>query len=948
MIIKRSTLFLYLITPLLILLHSQTSNAQSDTVLYEKYIQKNDKPSTFIDRYAVSNAERDYKTLSLQESGYETLLQVITNKRQADVETVYLYATDTTDIVKFFKVLKQLPNITAFHFTYFNDHERQYELPQKLLAFKQLKYLTIHGAKNLKSEHLLSQIKSIPTLKGLDLLNYENALPQDASLPEQLTLVKLSTPQFKALNTTKAAWRFAKIEMKGYNDSKDERLLQKLADIKSLEVLDCELCYVKDGTAFQGFNNLRKLSISPILSPAVNFIKALSVLTELKELAVYHVSDTSQSFLDLGKLKNLETLELKWLTRFQTHPEELEEIGKLTQLRSLSIESCNLFFFPDVFKTLKALQTFTFKWNVINNSEKTTFAFPESLYQLPGLRELIIWRTLSEMPSLKNLHSLEVLELINNSLKVIPEGLTELKYLKTLIVSSDSQLTNIDYPWEKFQSLESLDLSRNSIKRYPENLQRLYSLKNLNMGQNKFSKIPPLQNETYKLKILLLDGNLLDNLPENISKYQSLEILSADFCGLNSLPVDFGSLKNLRVLNLERSHLKVLPKGLGDNLNLSTINLRGNSGLEEQSLNEVIFMKPKNKFLWANLEDTGLKSLPANAPWTKHKLVLELGFNQLKTLPVEMTKMPQFNYSLINNPFPIDTGFIEHRIQNSADARIFFRELGYKKDYLKVTNREMATSMARAIRTLTFHKNYENAVKYARRAKKLDPLAYEKNIDKQALGIALYHTRNFRQAIEMLEYEKKFNREFLWNVRRARLSEEALANSYNFIGEKRKAAETHAYFATDRDGNLESSLGAAIGFLELKELELSKKHFEDALAFTKADFVKSDWSKGIFIYNYAELLLMAEKPETMLKLFADEDPKVTGYNPTYRDYLNAAALLMINPNNYKLIKEEYIIKLAQNGKVKDWNYDNFNLWLKASGRSAKEKRQLHELEILNR
>jgi hypothetical protein len=106
--------------------------------------------------------------------------------------------------------------------------------------------------------------------------------------------------------------------------------------------------------------------------------------------------------------------------------------------------------------------------------------------------------------------------------------------------------------------------------------------------------------------------------------------------------------------------------------------------------------------------------------------------------------------------------------------------------------------------------------------------------------------------------------------------------------------------------------------------------------------------KGLNIYNYAEILLMAEKPDMMLKLFADEDPKVSGYNPAYRDYLIAAASLMINPNNYKSIKEDYIIKVAKNGKIKDWNYDNFNRWIKASGRSTKEKRQLSELEALNR
>ncbi|RZK26061.1 MAG: TIR-NBS-LRR class disease resistance protein [Flavobacterium sp.] len=947
MMFKRLILLITLFIGVLIVLNSQNANAQSDLELYEKYVERNDKSLTFVDRYEANYADRDYETISLQESAYQTLYELIKERRQADVRNVYFYATDTTDIIKVFRLLKQFPNITFFNFHYYDDHDRQYEFPHEFLEFKKLKYLTVYGAKNLKSTDLLSQIKGIPTLRGVDLLDYQNDLPEDATLPDQLTLVKLSTPQLQKLDTKDAAWRYARIQQRGSDDPKDERLLQKLADIKSLEILDCQFCYIKDGSSFEGFKALRKLTIYPLLSPEVKFVKSLSALTQLKELAIYSISDTGQSFKDLEKLKYLESLDLRWLTRFQNHPEELEGIGSLTNLRSLSIQSCSLIFCPDFFKTLKALQTLTFKWNVINHSEKSSFAFPESLYQLPELQELTIWRTLSEIPSLKNLSKLQVLNLVDNDLKALPEGLADLKYLTSLTLSSNSQLSNIDYTWEKLQSLETLDLSKNNIKRYPEGLQRLSNLKNLNMANNKFSKMPPLQKETYRLKLLLLDGNLLDNLPENISSYRSLEVLSANYCGLNSLPVDFGLLSNLRVLNLERNHLKILPKEIGENQGLATINLKGNSNIDEQSLNEVIFMKPRKKFLWANLENTGIKSLPADAPWDKLKLVLDLKFNQLRNLPVEMTKMEWFKIDLENNPFPIDTGFIEIGIRNGADARIFFSELGYKKDYLKITNREMATSMSKAINRLTFYKNFENAVSYARKAKVLDPLAYQKNIDKQSLGIAFYKTKNYKEAIAMLEYERKFNNRFTSNTRMAKASEEALANSYFILGEKRKSAETHAYFARRRDGNLESSLSAAIGFLELKDLASSKKHFEDALALSKADFLRYENLKGIYIYNYVEILLMADKPETALKLFAEEDPKVSGYNPAYRDYLKAAAMLMINPNTYKVIKYDYVNQLAKNGKMKGWNYDYFNSWIKASGRSSKEKKLFYELEALN-
>ena len=945
---KRLILSALLFACFLITFDSQVVVAQTDLELYEKYIQKNDKSHTLLSSYRDGDAQVDSAYVILHESAYQTLYELIKDKKQADVRSVYFYATDTTDIVKVFRLLKQFPNITVFDFHYFDDRERQYDFPKEFLEFKKLKYLSIYGAKNLKSKDLFFQLKNIGTLKGLDLFNYEGDILQGATLPSELTFVNLSISQVQKLNTKHASWHFAKIQKRGEEDAKNESVLKKLADMGSLEVLNCQSCYISEGTVFQSFKNLRKLTISPSLSKEVNFLKSLSVLTQLKELAIYSVNDTSQSFSDLDKFRSLESLDLMGLTRFVTHPEELERISALTNLRSLSIQSCNLIFCPDFFKPLKALETFIFKWNVINHSEKSSFSFPESLYKLPALRELAIWRTLSEIPSLKNLSKLQVLDLVNNDLRALPEGLADLKDLTSLTLASNPSISNIDYNWEALQRLETLDLSKNGIKKYPESLQRLYNLKYLNLSQNKFSKVPPLRNENYRLKVLLLDANLLDNLPDNISQYSHLEVLSANHCGLYDLPADLGSLRNVRILNLEGNHLKVLPKGMGDNLNLATINLKGNSSLDEQSVNEVVFMRPKKNFLWANLENTGMQSLPANAPWDKLKVVLELKNNQLRSLPIEMTEMQWFNIDLKNNPFPIDTGFIQQGIHSSADARIFFAELGYKQDYLKVTKREMATSMSKAVNALTFHKNFENAVKYARKAKKLDAIAYQKNIDKQSLGIALYRTKNYRQAIEMLEEDRQSNYKFLWNSRMAEASEEALANSYNLIGEKRKAAETHAYFAARRDGNLESSLHAAIGFLEIKELDLSKKHFDDALALSKADFLRYENLKDIYIYNYAEILLMAEKPEAMLLLFKDEDPKVTGHNPAYRDYLIAAASLMIDPSNYKSIKENYIIKITTNGKVIDWNYENFNRWIKASGRSAKEKRQLSELEALNK
>lgn len=926
----------------------QRSSAQTDLVLYNKYVEKQEPELSSLSRSLERISGPVYEELNLSEDARQQLNQLIVDHHQAEVLSVFLVVSDTSNLDGIFKLLRLLPNLEALHF--YDGQEmikRKYQLPQEILQLRKLKVIKINGARNLDVEDTFDKLRKMTGLRGVDLLDYTPQIPSGSTLPDQIAFVKLSTPQLQNLNTTRAAWRMARIEQRGEDKPKDEALLEKLADLNSLEVLSFQFCYIKDGAVFRRFSKLNTLKIHPVLAEGCEFIRSLSVLKQLKSLGIYQLSDTSQSLSGLEKFSQLEALDLRWISRYSKHPDELMSIGKLTKLRSLIIQSCYLSTCPDFFKPLSKLESVTLKWDKESWTQNTSFSLPDGLYQLPELKKLTIWKTISQTPSLKSLPKLQYLDLSSNNLKSIPEGITGLKDLKTITLTANQLIDLQTQSWEKLTSLKNLDLSRNQISSFPQGVQHLLQLQFLNLSANKITSFPSLEDATYQMKILSVDYNKLERLPDNLHHYQNLQTLTASYCDLPALPEAIGALKQLKILNLEGNNLKTLPKGLADNLNLHDLNLKNNRELDQNSIYNVVLGNHKKRFLMANLDNTGLKVLPANVPWEGLEVVLDLSNNQLKTLPGEMGKMKWFNVTLKNNPLALDTGFIDGGIKSPADAKLILQELGQSTDELKVSNQQLASGMIKAVGLLSFWNSFEKAVRYAEKAKSLDPDRYNEEISWYAIGIARFKTKDYKNAITDLNMHlQRSTYPTWWRSRLAKETEAALAESYLQLGEKKKAADIHSFFA-DKSLNKESTLNAALSYLELGDKARSKKYFETAVALAKEEYLKYPNIRDIYIYNYAEVLLMAEKPDEVLNMLKSEDPKISESNPAYKDYLESVALLMVNPGEYSKVKNDYIKKIAINGKVKDWDYSNFNRWVRHSGRPDQQKQHLYELEALN-
>ncbi|CAL2239684.1 unnamed protein product [Prunus armeniaca] len=190
-------------------------------------------------------------------------------------------------------------------------------------------------------------------------------------------------------------------------------------------------------------------------------------------------------------------------------------IGSLTNLRYLSLGSCNLVGqIPSSFGNLKQLQNLDLSGNQLQ---------PENLNWLPALS------------------SLTVLYLDGNfNGSQIPDFIGSLTNLRNLSLRSCNLAGQLPSSFGNLKQLQNLDLSGNQLQ--PENLNWLPALSSLTD--------------------LYLDGNFNGSqIPDFIGSLTNLRYLSLSFCNLvGQIPSSFGNLTQLQ--NLDLSYNQLQPENL--------------------------------------------------------------------------------------------------------------------------------------------------------------------------------------------------------------------------------------------------------------------------------------------------------------------------------------------------------------------------------------------------
>ncbi|XP_020492624.2 malignant fibrous histiocytoma-amplified sequence 1 homolog [Labrus bergylta] len=232
---------------------------------------------------------------------------------------------------------------------------------------------------------------------------------------------------------------------------------------------------------------------------------------------------------------------------------------------------------------------------VLNLGNNSLQELPDGLgSSLNNLRILVLRRNkFSAVPRVVfELGQLVELDISHNCLRSFSEGVGQLKALKKLCISHN-KIQYLPPQIGALQLLEELDISFNDLRDLPRSFSSLGRLRTLDADHNKLNQFPPEILGLGELEELDCSGNKFEVLPADIMKLQSVKILWLSSLHMTVLPDSFCQLTHLESLMLDGNSLTLLPVAFSRLQRLKMINLSSNqfenfpqvllsiSGLEE-------------------------------------------------------------------------------------------------------------------------------------------------------------------------------------------------------------------------------------------------------------------------------------------------------------------------------------------------------------------------------
>lgn len=383
------------------------------------------------------------------------------------------------------------------------------------------------------------------------------------------------------------------------------------------------------------------------------------------------------------KMKNLTELGIR---RGGFLKEVSNKISNLKNLKTLSLSNNALDCIPNAITNLTNLKKLILKNNQIesingniNNLSNLEILIldynglrwiPENLrFVLPNLRYLsmrkcnlcrpsdfIFYIKLSSRPlhfSLFSDHTdeyllkLEKLDLSYNSIKKFPKEILMMKNLKKLILENNEiQLSSIQDAFTNtinpLPNLERLVLSRNCLRNFPLEILNITNLRELIMSNCYVCKVPESIKALTGLKKLDLSGNSLEQFPVEITKLSNLEYLdlSHNYAIRSQTKSNIGMLKKLRTLKIRRYYdVDLLCKEIGDLIDLRVLDLSYNVDLKlPEEIKSLVNLRELN--LGCNLMrklDKNISELPALR-------ILDVNNNRIVSIPIEISKLSNLEY----------------------------------------------------------------------------------------------------------------------------------------------------------------------------------------------------------------------------------------------------------------------------------------------------------------
>ena len=159
--------------------------------------------------------------------------------------------------------------------------------------------------------------------------------------------------------------------------------------------------------------------------------------------------------------------------------------------------------------------------------------------KLTGVSRLTLSENLTVFPIeiLSLADSLEILDLSNNQLKVLPEEIKQLHRLKIIFASN------------------------NLFEALPECLGQCENLEMIGFKANKIKQVPA-QSLPAKLRWLILTDNQITHLPDSLGERPRMQKLALAGNQLTELPANLAQLNNLELIRISANHLTQFPDQL--------------------------------------------------------------------------------------------------------------------------------------------------------------------------------------------------------------------------------------------------------------------------------------------------------------------------------------------------------------------------------------------------
>jgi Leucine-rich repeat (LRR) protein len=167
-----------------------------------------------------------------------------------------------------------------------------------------------------------------------------------------------------------------------------------------------------------------------------------------------------------------------------------------------------------------------------------------------------------------NLNKLKMLVLIDLPIDHIQEEIFNLNTIEIFYLMYCTNIKEIPKSIKQLESLEGLNLSYNSLKSIPKVIGKIKTLKELDLSNNQLTSLPNEIGRLKDLETLTISNNHLSNLPNSIGDLVSLKTLYLNDNNLTSLPDSIQNLNFLTWLELRNNELKGIPDFI---LNLNSL-----------------------------------------------------------------------------------------------------------------------------------------------------------------------------------------------------------------------------------------------------------------------------------------------------------------------------------------------------------------------------------------